>query len=129
MASSLGFDGAVTAALNVSDLDKSAAWYQDVLGLELMNKFDEMGWCELKTATEGLVLGLSAREDVPKGGGATLTFGVKDVAKARSQLEAKGVRFDGETQTIPGMVALATLFDPDGNQLMLAEDLTDQASG
>ena len=33
------------------------------------------------------------------------------------------VKFDGETQTVPGMVKLATFFDPDGNKLMLYEDL------
>ena len=40
-------------------------------------------------------------------------------------LEAAGVRFDGETETIEGMVSIATFFDPDGNALMLAEDLSE----
>ncbi len=62
-------------------------------------------------------------EKVERGGGATLVFGVADVDSARAQLEAKDVRFDGETQTIPDMVKLATFFDPDGNTFMLAEDL------
>lgn len=43
---------------------------------------------------------------------------------ARAQLETKKVKFDGEIQTIEGMVALATFFDPDGNQLMLAQHLS-----
>ncbi len=42
---------------------------------------------------------------------------------ARAKLEARGdVRFDGETCTIPGWVRLATLYDLDGNTLMLYED-------
>ena len=122
--SSLGYDGHLTAALNVSDLDKSITWYQDVLGFELLYKLDDLGWCEFKTETKGVNVGLSATEETKQGGGATLTFGVQDVASARSQLEAKDVKFDGETQTIPGMVSLATFFDPDGNQLMLAQDLS-----
>lgn len=35
------------------------------------------------------------------------------------------MRFDGPTQTIPGMVKLATLFDPDGNTLMLFQSLAE----
>ncbi len=126
MASPLRYDGIITAALNVSDLDKSIAWYRDVLGFELIYRLDDMGWCEFKTETKGVNVGLSVREETKQGGGATLTFGVKDVAAARSLLEAKDVRFDGEIQTIPGMVSLATFFDPDGNQLMLAQDLSEE---
>ena len=69
-------------------------------------------------------IGLSTQEETKKGG-ATLTFGVKDIVSSGSQLEAKDVRFDGEIQTIPGMVSLATFFDPDGNQMMLAQDLSE----
>lgn len=92
MASSLGYDGNITAALSVSDLDKSIAWYQDVLGFELLYKLDDMGWCEFKTEMKGVNVGLSTQEETKQGGGATLTFGVKNVVSARSQLEAKGVR-------------------------------------
>ena len=55
--------------------------------------------------------------------GAVLTFGVKDIDAARASLESRKVRFDGPTQTIPGMVRLATFFDEDGNALMLYQDL------
>ena len=51
--------------------------------------------------------------------------GVKDIAAARSVLEARGVEFDGETAEIPGLVKLASFRDPDGNALMLAESLSD----
>lgn len=124
MPSPLGFDGNITAALNVSDLDRSIAWYESVLGLELAYRMDDMGWCEFKTETPGVNLGLSVTEESKNGGGATLTLGVKDVVAARAQLEAKNVKFDGEIQTIEGMVSLATFFDPDGNQFMLAQDLS-----
>ncbi|MEM6958621.1 MAG: VOC family protein [Myxococcota bacterium] len=121
------YDGTVTAALSVSDLDKSLAWYQEVLGLELVYKMDDLGWCELKTSTPGLTLGLSVTEEQAKGGGATITFGVHDVAASKKAMEGQGVRFDGDIQTIPGMVSLATFFDPDGNTFMLAQDLSQQS--
>jgi CreA protein len=56
-------------------------------------------------------------------GGATVTFGVADIDAARAWLEAHDTRFDGETRDIEGMVRLATLYDPDGNTLMLAQRL------
>jgi hypothetical protein len=33
------------------------------------------------------------------------------------------VRFDGPTIELPGMVKLATFFDPDGNPMMFYQDL------
>ena len=52
-------------------------------------------------------------------------FGVADIDAARVELEAKGVVFDGDTRELPGMVKLATFFDPDGNRYMLAQSLVD----
>jgi predicted enzyme related to lactoylglutathione lyase len=123
MASPLGYDGGLTAAMGVADLDRAIDWYRSVLGFTLLYKMDEMGWCELSTETKGVNVGLSQVEKVEPRGGATLTFGVRDIDRARRQLESQKVRFDGDTQTIEGMVRLATFFDPDGNKLMLFQDL------
>jgi catechol 2,3-dioxygenase-like lactoylglutathione lyase family enzyme len=123
MTSPLGFDGGLTAALGVTDIERSIAWYRDVLGFEPLYHLEEMGWCELRSPVERVNLGLSQREKAGGAGGAVLTFGVRDIDAARTRLEARQVRFDGPTQTIPGMVRLATFFDPDDNALMLYQDL------
>lgn len=123
MALSLGYNGGLTCALNVTDFEKSLAWYQDILGFKLLYRMDEMGWGELATSVERVNVGLSQVEEAGGKGGATLTFGVTEIDAARKQLEAKDVRFDGPTQTIEGMVKLATFYDPDGNALMLYQDL------
>lgn len=94
MASALGYDGGLTASLGVKDLNAGIDWYQNVLGFKLLYKMDEMGWCELSTEMERVNIGLSQVEDIKAGGGATLTFGVKDIASARKELESKGVKFD-----------------------------------
>jgi CreA protein len=65
----------------------------------------------------------------PPGGGAILTFNVHDIDSARTYVESRGdVRFDGDTCTIDGWVRLATLYDPDGNTLMLAQSLRPERS-
>ncbi len=124
MKNALEYDGALTCALEVADIDKSLAWYQEVLGFELLYHVKEMAWGELSSPVERVNVGLSQVEKPQPRGGATLTFGVKDTDAAREILETKGVRFDGETQTIPDMVKLATFFDLDGNTLMFAQDLS-----
>lgn len=126
MTTELGYDGGISIGLPVRDLDKSIEWYGETLGLTFCYRMDDVGWAEMATATEGVTIGLSQVEKVETGGGATVTLGVRDVAAARSVLEGKGVRFDGETQVIPDMVTLATFFDPDGNVLMLYQDMTGQ---
>lgn len=82
-----------------------------------------MGWCELSTAVARVNLGLSEVEKAEGKGGATLTFGVTDIEISRKAIESHGVRFDGPTRVVEGMVKLATFFDPDGNSLMLYQDL------
>lgn len=123
MTSGLGYDGGLTCAMGVKDLDSSIAWYRDVLGFQLVYKLDEMGWCELASPVQRVNVGLSQVEKPELKGGATLTFGVRDIDAARSRLEEQDVRFDGPTQVIPEMVKLATFYDPTGNKLMLYQDL------
>ena len=124
MASPLGYDGGLTAGIGVRDLNAAVTWYQETLGFSVLYVMDEMGWAELQTEVTGVNVGLSQVEEVVVGGGATLTFGVKDIDAARRQLEERGVRFDGDTQVIPDMVKVATFYDPDGNVLMFFEDLS-----
>lgn len=121
--SPLGYDGGLTISMSVTDLDRAIAWYEGVLGLTLLYKVDEMGWCELATETPGVNVGLGRSEVAGQAGGATLTFGVTDIEAARKLLEAKGVAFEGPTTVIEGMVKLATFRDPDGNTLMLYQGL------
>lgn len=119
----LGYDGGLTCAINVTDLDAGIAWYQDVLGMTLLYRVDEIAWCEFESPVARVNIGLAQTETVVQGGGATLTFGVADIEAAKAVLDAAGVRQDGAIQDIPGMVRLLTFYDPDGNALMLYQDL------
>lgn len=115
--------GGSTVALEVGDYDRALAWYRDVLGFDLVFELKEWGWAQLQSPVDGLLIGIGQAEEVKAGGGATLTFTVKDIDAARSFLEVEGVRFDGETRQVEDMVRLATFYDPDGNALMLAQQL------
>lgn len=126
MSNDLGFDGALTCAMQCTDLDRAVAWYRDVLGFTELYRVEEMGWCELQSPVARVNVGLSEVETPEVRGGATPTFGVTDIDIARSRLESQEVAFDGETLTVAGMVRLATFYDPDGNKLMLFQDLSQQ---
>ncbi|MGX1499513.1 CreA protein [Labrenzia sp. MBR-25] len=119
----VSLDNTITLALSVRDRHASADWYAANLGFELLYHMDDAGWSELKTLTEGVTLGLGEQSE-PAPGNTVPVFGVADIAVARSALEKAGVSFDGPTETIEGMVSTATFYDPDGNALMLAQDLS-----
>lgn len=95
-----------------------------MLGFSLKFHLDEAGWSELNTNTEGVTPGPGEQAE-PQPGNAVPVFGVADIHAARSALEKAGVRFDGETQTVDGMVSLAIFYDPDGNALMIAQTLSE----
>ena len=121
----LQFNGTITLSSSVRDLDASIAWFKDTLGFEEMFKVAEAGWAEVSTPAAGVSIGLSQGGEAGGAGGTTPVFGVTDIAAARAALEGKGVRFEGETAELPGMVKLATFLDPDGNPYMLAQSLAE----
>lgn len=119
----IDYKGDLTCSIQARDMDASIEWYERTMGLQLMYRVDEIGWCEMTTPVKNVTIGISQVENPQGRGGATLVFGVRDIDAARSELESKDVRFDGDTMTIEGMVRLATFFDPDGNTYMLSQSL------
>ena len=119
----VSLDNTITLALSVRDRHASAEWYEKNLGFQLLVHVDEAGWSEMKTKTDGVTLGLGEQSE-PAPGNTVPVFGVADIAVARAALENAGVKFDGETETVEGMVSTATFYDPDGTALMLAQDLS-----
>ncbi|WP_299861433.1 VOC family protein [uncultured Hoeflea sp.] len=122
----ISLDNTITIALTVTDRHASAAWYQEMLGFETAYHADEAGWSELQTKTPGVTIGLGEQAR-PAPGNCVPVFGIADLDSGRAKLEQANVRFDGDTEVIEGMVKTATFYDPDGNALMLAEDLTGES--
>jgi catechol 2,3-dioxygenase-like lactoylglutathione lyase family enzyme len=113
----------LSASMSVSNMDASIAWYQKVLGFNLLFRADDLGWCELSTGVPGVTVGLAQSENVAQGGGATNVWGVKDIVEAKDHLDAHRVKQDGDIQVVPDMVKLITFYDPDGNAMMFAQSL------
>ena len=123
----LGLTGEMTITLPVRDISRAAKWYESNLGFQLLFHVKEAGWGELATRTAGATLGLK-EEDKPKPIDGP-TIAVRNVSQARKRLEQQGVKFDGDTMEIPGLVKLATFRDSDGNGLTLAESLAPPPGG
>lgn len=112
------YDGGLTCSFGVTSLDRSIAWYRDVLGFSLLYRRDDIAWCELSTGVDKVNVGLSERQEAGGSGGSTLTFGVTDLESAKAALDRHGVRQDGDIMEIDGLVRLLTFYDPDDNALM-----------
>ncbi|MFZ4689875.1 MAG: VOC family protein [Polymorphobacter sp.] len=116
------FDGTLTLSMSVTDRARSTGWYERHLGFTKAFDADEIGWSEMNTSVAGVTIGFGDAMHVERGN-CVPVFGVRDIAAARTSLEGAGVAFTGPTLVHDGMVKLATFADPDGNLLMLAENL------
>ncbi|MFK7875576.1 MAG: VOC family protein [Paracoccaceae bacterium] len=119
----VSLDTTLTIAMSVTDRHASAAWYEAMLGFDTLYHEDDVGWSELQTKTPGVTIGLGEHTK-PAPGNCVPVFGTADLDTARQALEGAQVVFDGPTDVVDGMVKTATFYDPDGNALMLAQDLT-----
>jgi catechol 2,3-dioxygenase-like lactoylglutathione lyase family enzyme len=103
-------------AIPSTDADRSRAFYVETLGL----RPDAHGRYEFWIGETCFSIWQPARLGMPfapqKNG--HIALHVDDVAAARSELEAKGVQFAGDTFDT-GVCHMAFFTDPDGNDLML----------
>ena len=99
------------------DISRAKRFYTDVLGLEVESE----GESDMELRCGQVTLDIFDPSSIgqpfaPSPAG--LALRVPDVGTARSELEAKGVQFDGETIET-GVCMQAWFKDPDGNSLML----------
>ena len=102
----------------VTDLERSTRFYEEALGLP---KISAGGWPEFQLGENiSLYLIDPAKIGLQFEGPHTthIALRVPDVAATRSELESRGVTFEGETHD-SGVCHMAFFKDPDGNQLML----------
>jgi predicted enzyme related to lactoylglutathione lyase len=103
----------------VKDFEGALAFYGDTLGLPLSTRYGKMDGVEFETGNLTLAV-LSAKQfniDFTPTKNA-IALRVDDVAKARAELEAKGVQFHGDI--LDSGVCHQTFFsDPEGHALIL----------
>jgi catechol 2,3-dioxygenase-like lactoylglutathione lyase family enzyme len=106
-------------ALPTRDFEKAADFYSEVLGLERSKRWGDMPAGEFETGSLTIAImqsdGFGMEFQSHK---APVALHVEDVEAARSELEAEGVEFAGETMD-SGVCHMAFFEDPDGNQLVL----------
>jgi len=103
-----------------ADMDRAAAFYSEVLGLELVRRSGD-AWAEFDGGSIRVALhGVHEGEPVPTGG-ATAVFEVDDLDDAMAFLTGKGVTFDQHIGEVEGFARFASFLDPDGNTLQLIE--------
>lgn len=117
------YDGSTINSVAVSDMKKSKAWYTDVLGAQLYYELAEQGWSEMTTPCPNVLIGLNQVPTVKPSTVNAMSFGVKDMTKAKAWLTKKGVKLEGDVVEIPTVVKLLYFTDPDGNRLMFYQPL------
>jgi catechol 2,3-dioxygenase-like lactoylglutathione lyase family enzyme len=102
----------------VTDLERSTRFYEETLGLRLVSGSGT--WPEFETGNVSLYLidPTNIGQEFTGPHTAHIALRVPDVAEARSELEAKGVEFEGDILDT-GVCHMAFFRDPDGNALML----------
>ena len=97
------------------DLERSIAFYRDVLGLPQNPR--EPTEFEAGNVTLAIWRPEDQGVEFPKSAAHGIALRVPDVAAARAELEVKGVEFVGERDS--GVCNMAFFEDPDGNSLIL----------
>jgi len=108
----------------VNDLKSAIAFYTEVVGLKLMEVHEQYGWAELEGHEGGMRLGIAQyceEAGMKAGQNAVVTLTVADLAKAKADMQKKGVKCIGDVQEVPGHVKMQTIVDADGNQFQIVE--------
>lgn len=122
MGEALKYENSIVVVMPVKDFDKAVTWYQDVLGLAVFQRNDDIPWADMATAVPGFHIGISLDPGAAGVTGEAVTLGVEDINTARAELESRGVQFTGPTDGIPEIVLIAPFVDLDGNPLILAQN-------
>jgi catechol 2,3-dioxygenase-like lactoylglutathione lyase family enzyme len=105
--------------LPITSFENAEEFYGGTLGLECSKRYDNDLGGEFETGSLTIQLVDMAkvgREFAPSTG--AIALHVDDVEAARSELESRGVTFNGETMD-SGVCYMAFFEDPDGNGLIL----------
>lgn len=117
----------VIAFATIVDVERAKRFYQDTLGLTLMNEVPPFA---LVFNANGVMVRLQMAKKLPEAYGTVLGWQVPEISRVMENLKAVGVqfeRFDGLVQDESGVwssptgAKVAWFRDPDGNVLSVSE--------
>ena len=115
-----------TARVFVHDIRRSKTFYSQLLGLPIKADGAAQGYCvfdagQCELVVETVAPDAPAEDQVLVGRFTGLSFQVADVQRTHDALSAKGVAFSGRPELQFWGGTLATLHDPDGNELQIVQ--------
>ena len=105
---------------HVRDLDAGRAFYREKLGFEETYHDEDGRWARLRRGE--MEIGLAEGEPQEEGGVAHVD--VDDVKHEADRLRAEGVEIGIVIEIPHGEMRLLDVFDPDGNRIQLAQELS-----
>jgi len=118
------FKGVNVVSIYVKDWEASKKFYRDLLGWPIRWQDDKMGWEEYgwEGKADVSISRWDESEPIPPNlGRTTLVLTVEDAVKTLAELRARGIRCD-DAVTIPGVVVVAALYDPEGNRIQFVSE-------
>lgn len=114
----------ILVSINVTNLKKAEKFWVEDLGLKRgWDKGLDDGWLEIDTPVKGFIIGLKlVKEEELERENSRINIAVKNVESAKEFLEKRGIHVT-EIRTIPGVLKILTVFDPDKNPISFVEGL------
>lgn len=109
--------GLAFVMLGSTDIDRSARFYADRIGLELTQQFEGFAFMKAGTATIALTADLGGRISAGATFASELVFGVPSVRAAFEELRSAGVTLVNEPSQVNANAWAVTCADPDGHLL------------
>ena len=107
------------------DMDRSVAFYSDVLGLHHSRR-DGVSWAVFDAGGRMFALHGAVEGRPVQPGGATAVFAVNDLDRAMAAMRERGVDFNHQGE-VEGYARFASFKDPDGNAVQIIEYALPQA--
>lgn len=112
------FKSGVSFFYNVSNLERTVAFFTEKIGFKVLEYIAEIGQARLSTNNQDCIIGFAEAQSVIPST-TCITFEVENIEQAVQILQEKGVEFKGGIIEVPNTVKLAAFTDPDGYNLML----------
>jgi lactoylglutathione lyase len=120
---------ALTASLTATDLQRSLAWYRDVLGFTVDQQYEREGTVRAVSLKAGTVRILLGQDDGAKGwdrkkgeGISLMITTAQDVDELAARIKERGGTLESEPMDMPWGPRMFRVQDPDGFKLAISSE-------